>query len=93
MAVMFAPPETRGMVFNVGNPDERTIKEFADIIGDLCGSTRHSIPARPAGRPGPPLPRHHPHSRRRSAGTHRGPGRRLARTIEWFRAQVWHRLS
>ncbi|MEO8285378.1 MAG: UDP-glucuronic acid decarboxylase family protein [Chloroflexota bacterium] len=38
MAVMFAPPETRGMVFNVGNPDERTIKAFAEIIRDLCGS-------------------------------------------------------
>jgi len=38
MAVMFAPHETRGMVFNVGNPDERTIKDFAEIIRDLCGS-------------------------------------------------------
>jgi dTDP-glucose 4,6-dehydratase/UDP-glucuronate decarboxylase len=38
MAVMFAPDETRGMVFNVGNPDERTIKAFAEIIRDLCGS-------------------------------------------------------
>jgi UDP-glucuronate decarboxylase len=38
IAVMFAPPETRGTVFNVGNPDERTIKAFAEIIRDLCGS-------------------------------------------------------
>jgi dTDP-glucose 4,6-dehydratase/UDP-glucuronate decarboxylase len=38
IAVMFAPPDTRGMVFNVGNPDERTIKEFAEIIRDLCHS-------------------------------------------------------
>jgi len=38
MAVMFAPPGTRGMVFNVGNPDERTILAFAEIIRDLCGS-------------------------------------------------------
>jgi dTDP-glucose 4,6-dehydratase/UDP-glucuronate decarboxylase len=37
-AVMFAPPETRGMVFNVGNPDEREILAFAEIIRDLCGS-------------------------------------------------------
>lgn len=36
--VMFAPRETRGMVFNVGNPDERTIKDFAEIIRDLCNS-------------------------------------------------------
>jgi nucleoside-diphosphate-sugar epimerase len=39
IAVMFAPPETRGMIFNVGNPDERTIKDFAEIIGHLCGSS------------------------------------------------------
>jgi dTDP-glucose 4,6-dehydratase/UDP-glucuronate decarboxylase len=38
IAVMFGPPDTRGMVFNVGNPDERTIKAFAEIIRDLCGS-------------------------------------------------------
>src|SRR5438105_9222973 len=36
--VMFGPLETRGMVFNVGNPDERTIADFARIIRDLCGS-------------------------------------------------------
>ena len=39
MAVMFAPPDTRGMVFNVGNPDERRILEFAHIIRELCGSS------------------------------------------------------
>jgi nucleoside-diphosphate-sugar epimerase len=39
MAVMFAPDETRGMIFNVGNPDEREIIAFAEIIRDLCGST------------------------------------------------------
>jgi nucleoside-diphosphate-sugar epimerase len=38
MAVMFAPPETRGMVFNVGNPDERTILEFANLIRKMCDS-------------------------------------------------------
>jgi len=37
-AVMFAPPETRGLVFNVGNPDEREIVVFATIIRDLCNS-------------------------------------------------------
>jgi nucleoside-diphosphate-sugar epimerase len=38
ITVMFAPPETRGMVFNVGNPDERTIIEFATIIRRMCDS-------------------------------------------------------
>ncbi|MFL5735324.1 MAG: UDP-glucuronic acid decarboxylase family protein [Chloroflexia bacterium] len=38
-AVMSGPPETRGMVFNVGNPDEREIEVFATIIRELCNST------------------------------------------------------
>ena len=38
IAVMFAPAQTRGMVFNVGNPDEREIGAFANIIKELCGS-------------------------------------------------------
>lgn len=38
ITVMFGPPNTRGLVFNVGNPDEREIKEFAEIIRDLCSS-------------------------------------------------------
>ena len=38
IAVMFAPPETRGTVFNVGNPDERTIVEFATLIRQMCDS-------------------------------------------------------
>jgi nucleoside-diphosphate-sugar epimerase len=31
-------PDTRGEIFNLGNPDERTVQEFAQIIRDLCGS-------------------------------------------------------
>jgi dTDP-glucose 4,6-dehydratase/UDP-glucuronate decarboxylase len=38
IAVMWAPDNTRGVVFNVGNPDERTILDFAFLIRDLCGS-------------------------------------------------------
>ncbi len=38
IAVMFAPYDTRGMVFNVGNPDERTILDFAEVIRRLCNS-------------------------------------------------------
>ncbi|MDQ6695532.1 MAG: SDR family oxidoreductase [Chloroflexota bacterium] len=47
MTVMFAPAETRGLIFNVGNPDEREIKAFAEIIRDLCGS-QSGIEHRPA---------------------------------------------
>jgi nucleoside-diphosphate-sugar epimerase len=38
MAVMFAPIEAKGMIFNVGNPDERPVKVFAELIRELCGS-------------------------------------------------------
>ena len=40
MAVMDAPAEVaKGVVFNVGNPDEREIGAFAEIIRRLCGSS------------------------------------------------------
>lgn len=47
MSVMFSEREIRGRVINVGNPDERTILHFAQIIRDLCGS-QSSIEYRPA---------------------------------------------
>ncbi|MDQ5823981.1 MAG: SDR family oxidoreductase [Chloroflexota bacterium] len=43
IAVMFAPPETRGMVFNVGNPDEREIRNLAEVIRDACESTSEIV--------------------------------------------------
>ena len=43
IAVMFAPPETRGMVFNVGNPDEREIRNLAEVIRDACGSSSEIV--------------------------------------------------
>lgn len=30
-------PHTKGEVFNLGNPEERTILEFAQIIAEICG--------------------------------------------------------
>lgn len=35
-AAMFSPGTT-GEVFNLGNPDERTVGEIADVINELCG--------------------------------------------------------
>lgn len=43
IGVMFAPPETRGKVFNVGNPDERTIRNLAEVIRDACQSSSEII--------------------------------------------------
>jgi nucleoside-diphosphate-sugar epimerase len=37
-AVMFTPGQG-GEVFNLGNPEEHTIREFAEIVARLCGSS------------------------------------------------------
>lgn len=88
-AVMFAPPETRGMVFNVGNPDERTIKEFAEIIRELCGS-RSTIKYLPALQDDPT--RRQPDITRVKSLLGWEPTvlleDGLKETIDWFRTQV-----
>jgi nucleoside-diphosphate-sugar epimerase len=91
IAVMFAPPETLGMIFNVGNPDERTIKDFAEIIGHLCGSSS-AIQYLPALQDDPA--RRCPDITRITTTLGWRPTvpleEGLPATIEWFRAQVWH---
>jgi UDP-glucuronate decarboxylase len=47
MAVMFHEGDVAGRVYNVGNPDERTILDFALLIRDLCQS-KSEIDYRPA---------------------------------------------
>jgi nucleoside-diphosphate-sugar epimerase len=42
MAAMFSP-ETRGDVFNLGNPDEYTVTEFAELIAQHVGSDAGEI--------------------------------------------------
>lgn len=89
IAVMFAPPETRGMVFNVGNPDEREIGAFAEIIRDLCGS-RSEILYQPALKDDPA--RRCPDIARISSMLGWRPSvsleAGLPRTIEWFRTAL-----
>lgn len=36
-------PGTTGNVFNIGNPDERSILEFAELINALCGSRSNIV--------------------------------------------------
>ena len=89
MAVMFAGPEATGTIFNVGNPDERTIKAFAEIIRDLCGSSSE-IKYLPALRDDPT--RRCPDITRISTTLGWQPTvsleEGLRQTIEWFRTQV-----
>ena len=90
MAVMFAPAEkAKGIIFNVGNPDEREILAFAEIIRDLCGS-KSEIEYRPALQDDPA--RRCPDITRikgtlgwePKVGLEEG----LGKTIEWFRGAI-----
>jgi len=47
MRAMFAP-DVSGQVFNLGNPDEHTVLEYAEIIREACGSSSEIewLPAR-----------------------------------------------
>jgi len=88
--VMLAEDQA-GEVFNLGNPEERTVLEFAHLIRDLCGAESDIIHAE--------LPVDDP-SRRRpdisKARTVLGWEPRvsvedgLQRTIEWFRDLIAH---
>ena len=88
-AVMFAPDETRGMIFNVGNPDEREIGVFATLIRDMCGS-QASVKHLPALQDDPA--RRCPDITRVKTLLGWEPvvplEEGLPRTIEWFRTQV-----
>lgn len=89
IAVMFAPPETRGMVFNVGNPDEREIRDLAEIIREACNSPSQIV-YRPALTDDPA--RRCPDITRMGAmlgwkprvGLDEG----LSRTVPWFRERL-----
>jgi len=88
IAVMFGPPETRGMIFNVGNPDERPVRVFAEVIRDLCDS-QSPIEYRPALEDDPS--RRCPDITRVSTMLGWQPRvpleEGMSRTIEWFRTQ------
>ena len=58
-AAMFTP-ETQGEVFNLGNPDERTIREFADMIVRLTATNAPIVHK--------PLPADDPQRRRPDIG-------------------------
>lgn len=82
-------PDGRGEVYNLGNPEEHTILEYAQLIRELCGSTSEFTHH--------PLPEDDPARRRPDttkiesalgwkAETPLREG--LTRTIEWFRKEV-----
>jgi nucleoside-diphosphate-sugar epimerase len=89
-AVMDAPPDAaKGEIFNVGNPDERQVRVFAEIIRGLCDS-QSEIEYRPALQDDPA--RRCPDITRISTMLGWRPRVSLeegmARTTEWFRTQL-----
>jgi nucleoside-diphosphate-sugar epimerase len=82
-------PGTAGGIFNLGNPEEHTVLEWADMIRRLADST--SEIRFEAKRPDDPV-RRCPNIARaqRVLGwtPHIGPEEGLRRTIEWFRADM-----
>ncbi len=89
-AVMDAPPEAaKGKIFNVGNPDERQVRAFAELIRIICESNSE-IEYRPALQDDPA--RRCPDISRISATLGWRPvvplEKGMARTIEWFRSQI-----
>lgn len=93
MRAMFLPGTT-GNVFNLGNPEERTVTEWAELIIELCGSSSPLVyePKRPDD---PERRRPNIDKAARVLGWRPKvepiPG--LTRTIEWFRTELEYAKS
>jgi nucleoside-diphosphate-sugar epimerase len=81
---------TTGEVFNLGNPDEHSVREYAEIINRMCGS-RSEIVNRPFLSADDPQRRRPDIAKARAqlgwepkVGLEEG----LARTIAWFRERL-----
>lgn len=88
MRAMFLP-NTTGEIFNLGNPEEHTVAEYARMIIELCGS--HSTLVYLQAREDDPVRRQPDISKaRRMLGWEPVISLRegLKRTIDWFRAEL-----
>jgi nucleoside-diphosphate-sugar epimerase len=88
MRAMFAP-QTTGMVFNLGNPEERSVVTWAELIIRLCESP--STLAFEPQRPDDPEQRRPDISRAQAVlewSPAISPEEGLRRTIEWFRIEL-----
>jgi nucleoside-diphosphate-sugar epimerase len=81
---------TTGEVFNLGNPDEHTVREYAEIINQMCGG-RSEIVYRPFISADDPQRRRPDIAKARArlgweprVGLEEG----MARTIAWFRERL-----
>ena len=83
-------PKTRGEIFNIGNPTETTIQDFAHVVIELCGTPKTKIIHKP-------LPTDDPIRRKpdiTKAQQYLGWEPRiplkegLRQTIEWYRGRI-----
>jgi nucleoside-diphosphate-sugar epimerase len=90
MLAMFSP-ESTGQVFNLGNPEENTVLEWAEVIVRLCGSSSGLVfePKRPDD---PERRRPNIERAQRVLGWSptTSPEEGLRRTIQWFRLELEH---
>lgn len=82
-------PETTGEVFNLGNPEEHTVQEWAELIIHLCHS-RSDIVFEPKRTDDPERRRPNIDKAQRVLGWSPKvtPEQGLQRTIAWFRAEL-----
>ena len=81
---------TTGEVFNLGNPDEHTVREYAEIINRMCGG-RSEIVNRPFLSADDPQRRRPDIAKARAQlgwGPRVGLEEGLAKTIAWFRERL-----
>jgi len=83
-----------GEVFNLGNPEERTVLEWARLIIRLCGSASDiAFEAKRADDPERRQPNIEKAARVLGWRPHVTPETGLRRTITWFRAELEHAAS
>jgi nucleoside-diphosphate-sugar epimerase len=87
-------PSTTAEVFNLGNPEEHTVLEWARLIIDLCGSASSLVyEAKRQDDPARRCPNIEKAERVLGWRPCVDPQTGLARTIDWFRAEMEHAAS
>lgn len=81
---------TRGEVFNLGNPKETTIRQFARVVLDLCGPSNAKIIRRPLPQDDPTRRKPDISKAKRFLGWEPKVSLRegLGCTIEWYRGRI-----
>jgi nucleoside-diphosphate-sugar epimerase len=84
--------QTRGEIFNLGNPVETTILKFAKVVLDCCGPSNPKIIRKPLPQDDPTRRKPDISKAKRCLGWEPKVSLRegLGRTIEWYRGRIKH---